>query len=446
MESPPIEREDLKCIASALKLVSITEGLLWFVASYAGLGVSLLAWGTVIGFGVAFASAFSADSPALLLPLQTSAFAAILFLGVLVVVKAALRWRNLRGLPILLLIASSILCFPGFLLMMAIYVPGFVGRSRLKKLHAGYRTGEGGMESVANILERDGSLESAANDKKRRARRWVIAKIFIKYGGILLLLTGVNQIIGTLVGQVGNLTFSVVFTIFTLPIGIGIAFIFSTRITRRLHDSRRLLAPESANARAFDSRPPILVLRSFKDEPQLSAFGKIKFLSLSRSVINSFEEHMTDRLWRFGPVIAMGRPGEDSPPAGAAREYLRQEEWQGRFADLAASCAAIVVIAGVTPGIAWEVRHIIDHNLYDRLLIVLPPWMTQEEWSTFCEGIGNNCVGLTIEDAKNRLLGVRLIGNQLCTYYGPPDQFGFEALSITATIQIMDDNQSKLKP
>src|SRR5207248_2031476 len=78
----------------------------------------------------------------------------------------------------------------------------------------------------------------------------------------------------------------------------------------------RLVSPSLSGARRDDSRPPVLILRSFKDEPQFTEGGSVNFASLTRSSVQSLEEHLTDRLWRFGPVIAIGQPGESDAPAG----------------------------------------------------------------------------------------------------------------------------------
>jgi hypothetical protein len=74
----------------------------------------------------------------------------------------------------------------------------------------------------------------------------------------------------------------------------------------------------------------------------------------------------------YGPVIAIGRPGEWAPPLGAARKYVT-DDWQGEVLDLINKCQLIVVILGKTNGLAWEIQQLIRLGVLKKLILVIPP-------------------------------------------------------------------------
>src|SRR5262249_16398917 len=161
----------LKETAAALRLISITQSLLWFLAGYAGIWASMLSWITVIGSVGAVIAAISGETEVLWLPVVGGAEVIISLLPVFPLTKAADRWGNLRGAPILFLIATRIFCFPGLLFLLIIYSPGLIGRSRLRKSINGRKDIAAGFKSIAEVLERNGSLEASSDEEKRREHR-----------------------------------------------------------------------------------------------------------------------------------------------------------------------------------------------------------------------------------------------------------------------------------
>lgn len=237
---------------------------------------------------------------------------------------------------------------------------------------------------------------------------------------------------------------ALILNVIWVPTSLLIVFFASSRLTQRLQESRRLLAPSSIDVRNKDARTPILLLRSFLDEGGLTAFKDVTFLSLTRFSVRSLEEHLTDRLWRFGPVVAFGLPGELVPPVGAAREYLNnasEQEWKSHFEGLSRTCGAMVLILGKTDGVRWEFRRIIDLGLQERLLLVIPPWLCESEWREFCDSVDlpEAAVCVKFEDGKSRLLGFRVRSTGFVAYQGSPDQFGFEALSVVGVAEIFNE-------
>ncbi len=146
-----------------------------------------------------------------------------------------------------------------------------------------------------------------------------------------------------------------------------------------------------------DARPIVLYLRSFQDDSRIklwarAANGRILAERLARV---SFEEVVTDHLWGYGPVLAIGNPGAsraldevgrklwkpERTPLGAARDYADDSTWREKAIQMMQDATMIVVVAGATPGLAWEIETIVSLGAIRKLVIVLPP-VSEEELQT----------------------------------------------------------------
>ncbi|MFC5835414.1 septum formation family protein [Nonomuraea insulae] len=155
---------------------------------------------------------------------------------------------------------------------------------------------------------------------------------------------------------------------------------------------RRHAALRAVDQRERDARPWLLYLRSFRDDklrvythmsPRHSLLERLLAFRRER-----FELMLTWHLWRFGPVVAVGRPGERLAQLGAAREYLPAGTWQAEIEDRILNASAIVVVLGRTEGLAWELRTIERLAAADKMMIVVPPLREAElerRWDAFNE-------------------------------------------------------------
>ncbi len=91
---------------------------------------------------------------------------------------------------------------------------------------------------------------------------------------------------------------------------------------------------------ANDDRPPIVYLRSFADDDQVAAD----------------EEALAAIMDEAGPFVAVGRPGDALPPLGASRFYLPGKDWQRFVSQLLDDAALVLIMAGRTEGLGWEIR------------------------------------------------------------------------------------------
>jgi hypothetical protein len=119
---------------------------------------------------------------------------------------------------------------------------------------------------------------------------------------------------------------------------------------------QRHLAPSAGDVVARDSRPPVLYLRSFESDRDVSAV----------------EERLAHLLGEIGPFVALGRPGEKLPKLGAARDYVGEAEWRDWVVGMLGRAALVVMRAGRTAGLGWELAQCV-RRLDPRRLVVLVP-------------------------------------------------------------------------
>lgn len=118
-------------------------------------------------------------------------------------------------------------------------------------------------------------------------------------------------------------------------------------------------------------KAPVLLLRSFVDD-----VAGIKPSSLLLRLFRRrkrLEECIGEELSAAGPFVAVGRPGETLPPLGAQRLYLADDQWQGVVKGYIDRSDPIILIAGKTHWVRWELSSIMQRDRLDRLLMLFPP-------------------------------------------------------------------------
>lgn len=112
------------------------------------------------------------------------------------------------------------------------------------------------------------------------------------------------------------------------------------------HDRRARLLDRRKQAAAAPSaeRPPVVYLRSFDDD---HVAGRLRG-------DRTEEEALVAALAHIGPVVAVARPGETLPMAGAHRTRLGDAVWQEEVAALLRRASLVVLRTGGSPGLRWE--------------------------------------------------------------------------------------------
>jgi hypothetical protein len=109
-------------------------------------------------------------------------------------------------------------------------------------------------------------------------------------------------------------------------------------------------------------QPPVLYLRSFIDDDWAE----------KRNTIGTTEEEEISQAFQpFGPLIAIGQPGERLPDLGAARAYFEDDEWQTAIQHYMDIANLVVIRAGFSQGLLWEIRNAVQKLNPEQLVLLI---------------------------------------------------------------------------
>ncbi|MEI8018658.1 MAG: hypothetical protein WCH39_10700 [Schlesneria sp.] len=138
--------------------------------------------------------------------------------------------------------------------------------------------------------------------------------------------------------------------------------------------ARKLTTKSAIEAMVDDSRPPVLFLRSFVDDGSRSedSLWRQIWHGLEVLIGLTYEQCLAGVAGKFGPFVAIGRPGEELPELGAARMYVDDDAWQDVVKDLIKKSKLIIVQVGSTMGIRWELGRISELVPPEQVVLFLP--------------------------------------------------------------------------
>ena len=221
--------------------------------------------------------------------------------------------------------------------------------------------------------------------------------------------------------------------------------VLGTYIYRRAR--RAAMLPGSALMKN-DMRPIVLYLRSFHDDSGIklrarAANGRI----LSERLVKiPFEEVVTDHLWSYGPVLAIGDPRAKSKRAslGAARDYADDSSWHQKVTELIQQAAMIVVVAGGTEGLAWEIDTIARLGSLWKLVLLLPPVGVQElqaRWQALVTHVSSNVLPAQIDFVRGRAM-IFLKGRAALIAGKKSNDWTYEAVLDEAALMIASERDT----
>jgi hypothetical protein len=164
-----------------------------------------------------------------------------------------------------------------------------------------------------------------------------------------------------------------------------------------LERGRRLRATDASAVLAADRRPPILYLRSFEDDdlpdPALPSIFAVYRLGFRPPFVrHRYERTLTQALSRIGPVICLGRPGDEVPEVGAARFYVFDEVWPTAVTHCLRHSSAVVFTIGHGRALWWEIETALKLIPLERLLFFFPyaesPTVRGSTWRKYYAFLG----------------------------------------------------------
>lgn len=130
---------------------------------------------------------------------------------------------------------------------------------------------------------------------------------------------------------------------------------------------RRHTAVIGPDARKLDARPPVLYLRSFGVDKSTS------YTINGRMARYRTEEQQLARAFNaFGPLLALGRPGEQLPMVGADRYYFSHAEWKQEVLGLIKESRLVLIAAGTSASLTWEIEQAAALVPPENIVIIVP--------------------------------------------------------------------------
>ena len=131
--------------------------------------------------------------------------------------------------------------------------------------------------------------------------------------------------------------------------------------------------------REDDPRPRVLYLRAFSVEeeffvylPNDEASKYSSFMGEKMGV--TLEQYLSAALEReIGPMVALGNPEDYVPPEGAPRRYTGDDSWKDVFDEEAQSAACIIIQAGASQNLQYELQTLRRERLHEKAFILTPP-------------------------------------------------------------------------
>jgi hypothetical protein len=122
-----------------------------------------------------------------------------------------------------------------------------------------------------------------------------------------------------------------------------------------------------------DSRKPVLYLRSFWVDEQ----RRQNFIGVQRPQSISSEALFLLPFRKIGPVVAINPPSKDERPwstsyANPAVRMQPSDDWQRLFFDVLGQAQFVVIHAGFTPSLLWEIEQVFSHEPFVPTFLMIP--------------------------------------------------------------------------
>jgi len=167
-------------------------------------------------------------------------------------------------------------------------------------------------------------------------------------------------------------------------LGLALGFIllaFWGARTLRRH-GRRLLRQSASEVRQSDDRPPVLFLRSFKDDRIALRRSRARFdfgLFNPGGYPDTVEELLLDHTSKYGPVVTMGNPADASPPVGVSGSYVNDRDRRSTVRTLMADSSLVVLGLETPDGTQWEVDTIVRDGHLAKTVFLFKPGTTAQD-------------------------------------------------------------------
>jgi hypothetical protein len=151
--------------------------------------------------------------------------------------------------------------------------------------------------------------------------------------------------------------------------------VFVALISR--YNWRRSIAVTARDEIERDQRPPVLFLRSFTEDRSMGKRVKDGMAYVSQ------EELIVFPLKSLGPVIGLGRPGDELPLLGIARDYVSDDQWHQTVHEYINKAGHVFILTNTTEGLSWEICSVIRNQ--DPAQVYVLVRRGKRKYHDFCE-------------------------------------------------------------
>ncbi|WUH92603.1 hypothetical protein OG900_22505 [Streptomyces sp. NBC_00433] len=120
-----------------------------------------------------------------------------------------------------------------------------------------------------------------------------------------------------------------------------------------------------------DGEEIVLFLRAFVDDAGFASIPSGPAKGGPWAATSRTEEQQIARATApFGRLVALGRPSDRLPQAGAARHYASDHDWQNQVLTAMDRAGLILLACGPGRSLRWEVEQVVARNQPERLVLI----------------------------------------------------------------------------
>ncbi|MEU1502784.1 hypothetical protein [Streptomyces sp. NPDC005732] len=124
----------------------------------------------------------------------------------------------------------------------------------------------------------------------------------------------------------------------------------------------------------FEGQHIVVFLRSFVDDEGLARIPRVREAEMHgpwAASTDTEEQQLAQAVAPFGPMVALGRPGDRLPQAGAERHYSSDLEWQRQVLSALGRASLVLLACGPGRSLRWEVEQVVSLNRPERFVLVV---------------------------------------------------------------------------
>jgi len=169
-------------------------------------------------------------------------------------------------------------------------------------------------------------------------------------------------------------------------VSIVVGFALLPGILRDLRLRKQLKAPSASEVLAHDKRPPIIYLRSFKEEgtgkdlpATLTVEPLMNPLGFGGRQMPTFEQELAVYVERSGPFVTLHNPDFGLSELGAARLATKEgNDWWKQLDEVLPGCRFVIFRAGETKNLLLELQKLVSEVPATKVLVYLQMGVEQD--------------------------------------------------------------------